>query len=200
MWNHVAVWEVDSRKAGANMVRSNGNRRWVLGSLICSVWAVSAPVSATEPPAVDATTAVKPAVPAATQTPAKKPAVTSKYRPDRFAGRAGEYYRLIWGVDSLAVKWTESGEIIRFSYRALDPDKAKALNDKKSEPSLIDPHAGVSLVVPSMEQVGQLRQSADPEEGKSYWMAFSNKGRLVKRGDRVSVVIGQFRADGLVVD
>jgi hypothetical protein len=124
----------------------------------------------------------------------------SRYRPDRFAGRAGEYYRMIWGVDSLAVKWTESGEMIRFTYRALDPNKAKALNDKKSEPSLIDARAGVSLVVPSMEQVGQLRQSADPEEGKSYWMAFSNKGRLVKRGDRVSVVIGQFRADGLVVD
>src|SRR5260370_41126247 len=50
---------------------------------------------------------------------------------------------------SLAVKWTESGEIIRFSYRALDPGKAKPLNDKKSEPSLIDPRAGVSLVVPS---------------------------------------------------
>jgi hypothetical protein len=31
-------------------------------------------------------------------------------------------------------------------------------------------------------------------------MAFSNKGRLVKRGDRVNVVIGKFRADGLVVD
>jgi hypothetical protein len=185
--------------------RINANRRWFLGSLICGVWAVSAPVSAAEPPAVDATPAVQPAVPAAKpQTPAKKPAVTSvpssKYRPARFAGRAGEYYRLIWGVDSLGVKWTESGEIIRFSYRALDPDKAKALNDKKSEPSLIDPRAGVSLVVPSLEQVGQLRQSADPEEGKSYWMAFSNKGRLVKRGDRVSVVIGQFRADGLVVD
>ena len=98
------------------------------------------------------------------------------------------------------MKWTESGEIIRFTYRVLDPSKAKMLNDKKSEPSLIDPHAGVSLVVPSMEQVGQLRQSADPEQGKAYWMAFSNKGRLVKRGDRVDVVIGQFRADGLVVD
>jgi hypothetical protein len=187
------------------MVRSDANRRWLLGSLICSMWAVSAPVSAADPPAVDATPAVQPAVPAAKpQTPAKKPAATSvptsKYRPARFAGRAGEYYRLIWGVDSLGVKWTESGEIIRFSYRALDPGKAKALNDKKSEPSLIDPRAGVSLVVPSLEQVGQLRQSADPEEGKSYWMAFSNKGRLVKRGDRVSVVIGQFRADGLVVD
>jgi hypothetical protein len=90
--------------------------------------------------------------------------------------------------------------MIRFAYRVLDADKAKTLNDKKLEPSLVDPQAGVKLVVPSLEKVGQLRQSATPEAGKSYWMAFSNKGRLVKRGDRVNVVIGDFRADGLVVD
>lgn len=124
----------------------------------------------------------------------------SRYRPSRFAGRAGAYYRLIWGVDALAVKWAEQGEIIKFSYKVVDPGKAKPLNDKKNEPSLIDPQAGVSLVVPSLEKVGQLRQSATPEEGKSYWMAFSNKGRHVKRGDHVNVVIGSFRADGLVVD
>jgi len=107
---------------------------------------------------------------------------------------------MIWGVDSLDVKWTESGEVIRFSYRVLDPEKAKILNDKKNEPSLIDPKAGVKLVVPSLEKVGQLRQSATPEAGKAYWMAFSNKGRHVKRGDRVDVVIGSFQAQGLVVD
>ena len=122
------------------------------------------------------------------------------YQPNRFAGRAGDYYRLIWGVDSLSVKWTESGEVIRFSYRVLDAEKAKALNDKKNEPSLIDPKAGVKLVVPSLEKVGQLRQSAPPEAGKAYWMAFSNKGRRVKRGDHVDVVIGSFQAQGLVVD
>jgi hypothetical protein len=122
------------------------------------------------------------------------------YRPDRFAGRAGLYYRVVWGVDSLAVKWGESGEIIRFTYRVLDADKAKILNDKKFEPSLVDPQAGVKLVVPSMENIGQLRQSAPPENGKTYWMVFSNKGRLVKRGDHVGVVIGAFKADGLVVD
>jgi hypothetical protein len=122
------------------------------------------------------------------------------YQPNRFAGRAGDYYRLIWGVDSLSVKWTESGEVIRFAYRVLDAEKAKALNDKKNEPSLIDPKAGVKLVVPSLEKVGQLRQSSPPEAGKTYWMAFSNKGRLVKRGDHVDVVIGPFRAEGLVVD
>ena len=142
---------------------------------------------------------------AAPQSPATvaKPSTTgpaSRYRPSRFAGRAGTYYRLIWGVDSLAVKWTESGEVIKFTYQVLDADKAKMLNDKKNEPSLIDPQAGVKLVVPSLEKVGQLRQSSTPEAGKSYWMAFSNKGRRVKRGDHVIVVIGPFRADGLVVD
>ena len=124
----------------------------------------------------------------------------SSYRPNRFAGRAGTYYRLVWGVDSLAVRWTESGEVIKFTYQVLDPDKAKTLNDKKLEPSLIDQKAGVKLVVPALEKVGQLRQTSTPEAGKSYWMAFSNKGRHVKRGDRVSVVIGSFHADGLVVD
>jgi hypothetical protein len=130
----------------------------------------------------------------------KAPPKMSPYRPDRFAGRAGAYYRLVWGVDELEAKWVESGEVIRFTYHVLDPGKAKALNDKKNEPALIDPKAGVKLVVPQMEKVGQLRQTGAPEAGKAYWMAFSNKGRLVKRGDHVTVQIGQFRADGLVVD
>ncbi len=137
--------------------------------------------------------------PAAPKT-ASVSAAPSRYHPTRFSKRAELHYTLVWGVDLLAVKSTESGEVVRFTYRVLDADKAKVLNDKKFEPSLIDPRAGVKLVVPSLEKVGQLRQSAAPEAGKSYWMAFSNKGRLVKRGDHVSVVIGQFRADGLVVD
>ena len=135
--------------------------------------------------------------------PAPQPSASTssrRYHPDRFAGRAGTYYELVWGVDSLTLKWAESGEVIRFSYRVLDPAKAKVLNDKKAEPSLIDPKAGVKLVVPSLEKVGQLRQSGTPEAGKSYWMAFSNKGRPVKKGDHVDVVIGQFHAQGLIVD
>jgi len=38
------------------------------------------------------------------------------------------------------------------------------------------------------------------ENGKTYWMAFSNKGSLVKPGHRVSVVIGPVRIDGLIVE
>jgi hypothetical protein len=146
------------------------------------------------------TSAQQPAKGAASPASSKSAAPAARNMPDRFAGRAGAYYKVVWGVDSLRVKWTESGEVIRFSWRVLDPERAKVLNDKKVEPSLIDPRAGVGLVVPTMEKIGQLRQSAPPEVGRSYWMEFSNKGRLVKPGDRVNVVVGPFRADGLVVD
>ena len=168
-----------------------------MGRLLAGMLAGSVAICAAQSTQGTATNAA-PAASNAAKSPAG--ATTHHYLPDRFAGRAGVYYRTVWGVDALTVRLAESGEMIRFSWRVLDPGKAKALNDKKSEPSLVDPQAGVSLVVPSMENIGQLRQSADPEEGKSYWMAFSNKGRLVKRGDRVTVVIGQFRAEGLVVD
>jgi hypothetical protein len=140
--------------------------------------------------------------PAQTSTATGKPVRSSASRPqpDRFAGRAGRYYALIWGVDQLSVKAVESGELVRFSYRVIDPQKAKVLNDKKFDPALIFPDARIKLVIPSLEKVGQLRQSSTPEAGKSYWMAFSNPHREVKRGDRVNVVIGQFHADGLFVD
>ena len=131
---------------------------------------------------------------------AKGKAHPTRYAPDRFAGRAGKFYELTWGVDSLNVKLVESGELVRFSYRVLDPVKARSLNDKQSEASLIDPKAGVWLAVPTMEKVGQLRQTASPEAGRSYWMTFSNKGGHVVRGDRVDVVIGTFKANFIAVD
>jgi hypothetical protein len=162
-----------------------------------------------------ARTADSPAAPAAAAKPAPKPAsapaqargpvgaapetahtILAKHLPMQ----AQRYYEGVWGIDSLTVKYTESGEMIRFSYRVLDPGKAAALNDKQAEPSLIDPQAGVKLVVPQMEKIGQLRQSSTPMPGKQYWMAFSNSGRRVRPGHRVDVQIGSFHAEGLVVE
>ena len=139
--------------------------------------------------------------PAQTPAPAQPaPAVVRTNLAKHVPMQAFMYYEGVWGVDSLTVKYTESGEIIRFSYRVLEPAKAAALNDKKSEPSLIDPQAGVKLVIPELEKVGKLRQSSTPIAGKQYWMAFSNSGRRVRPGDRVIVEIGNFRAEGLVVE
>jgi hypothetical protein len=136
--------------------------------------------------------------------PAGKPATSStpyRNQPDRIPKREAAYYEVVWGIEAPSVKAVESGVILRFSYRVLDPQKAKPLNDKKFNPLLLSPEKGIQLVVPSMEKVGQLRQAPhEIEAGKSYWMAFSNSGRLVKPGDRVDIVIGSFHARGLLVE
>jgi len=133
----------------------------------------------------------------ATTRPAAAP---FRNQPSRMANRAHFYYESVWGIDDLSVKVLESGEMVRFSYRVLEPKLAQPLCEKRVEPSLVDPDKGVKLVIPTMEKIGQLRQSAAPEAGRSYWMAFSNKGRIVKRGDRVNIVIGNFHAESLQVE
>jgi hypothetical protein len=141
--------------------------------------------------------------PSAAPPSAAKPAASTPYRnqPDRIAKREAAYYEAVWGIEAPSVKAVESGVILRFNYRVLDPEKAKPLNDKKLTPLLVSPEKRIQLVVPSMEKVGQLRQAPhELEAGKSYWMAFSNSGRLLKPGDRVDIVIGSFHARGLLVE
>jgi len=148
--------------------------------------------------------AAQTAAPAKQAAPVAKPLVVStpyRNQPDHIAKREAAVYEAIWGIEALNVKVVESGIILRFSYRVLDPEKAKPLNDKKLNPVLENPEKGVRLVVPSMDKVGQLRQAPhEIEAGKSYWMAFSNSGRLIKPGDRVDIVIGNFHARGLLVE
>ena len=110
------------------------------------------------------------------------------------------YYKRKWGVDVVGVRLVSSGAMLRFSYRVIDSEKAKPLNDKRWNPYLIDEATGAKLGVPEMEKVGKLRQTGPTQEGRVYWMVFGNPGSLVKHGNRVDVVIGNFRADGIVVE
>jgi hypothetical protein len=114
--------------------------------------------------------------------------------------RAREYYLSVWGVDNLQAQRTASGNLIRFSYRVTNPVKASALGDEHATPYLFGQRSNALLHVPVMEKVGQLRQSGNLEAGKEYWMVFSNKGDMVKTGDKVNVIVGTFHADGLRVE
>ena len=155
---------------------------------VSSLWAQSTTPAQSAAPA-------QPSAPAARQAP-----VWQGSQANRLSQRAEMYYEGVWGVGELRVKVAESGELIRFNYRVLDPNKAAALNDKKMEPELFDAQARVKLTVPQMEKVGKLRQQSTPKAGMTYWMAFSNPTLAVKRGHRVDVVIGSFHATNLVVE
>jgi hypothetical protein len=114
--------------------------------------------------------------------------------------REGVLYKRNWGVDIIGVHLVASGSMLEFRYRVLDAKKAKELNDKRWNPYLLDKATGAKLAVPQMEKIGRLRQTATPQVGRIYWMMFGNPGKRVKPGSQVSVVIGDFRVDGLVVE
>jgi hypothetical protein len=146
---------------------------------------------------------LQPALAGARVGPAMRPAAPRKpstHRSLRLSTNAMEHFRAAWGVDRLRVSRVASGSLIRFDYRVTDPVQAAPLVDKSATPVLYAPKAGAALSVPVMDKIGQLRQTGKLEAGQQYWVTFSNKGNLVRPGDRVDVVIGRFHADGLVVE
>jgi hypothetical protein len=115
-------------------------------------------------------------------------------------GRQGLMLRRRWGIDHVHVRSTASGSVVRFSYRVVDAGKAKILNDKSANPYLIVNKTGARFEVPTTEKVGRLRQTSAPQDGREYWMVFTNVSRTLRPGDHVDIVIGSFRADELVVE
>ena len=124
----------------------------------------------------------------------------SPFHTVKLTENAKQYFVSAWGVDKLKVSYTSSGNLIRFTYRVESPEQAKPLSDKAATPYLYGQTSHAVLQIPVMDKVGPLRQSAPPVAGQEYWMVFSNKGNLIRPGDRVNVVIGAFHADGLLVE
>ena len=115
-------------------------------------------------------------------------------------GRQAKMLLRLWGIEDVHVRVVASGSLVRFSYRVVDPAKAKILNEKKSNPYMIVSKTGARIGVPTEENVGQLRQTAEPESGREYWMAFNNPGRAIQPGERVNVVIGAFQSEEMTVE
>ncbi|SFI27375.1 hypothetical protein SAMN04515618_115134 [Collimonas sp. OK307] len=159
--------------------------------LACSLWsAASSAQSAQEQQASSA-------APGTARASAGK---SSRYQPVKIPKHARTFYQAYGGVDNLTVRQTASGNLIRFSYRVTDPARAKALGEKNVTPYMIGQRSHALLQIPVMDKIGQLRQTGTPEIGQEYWMVFSNKGNLIKAGDRVNVTIGSAHFDGLVVE
>ena len=160
-------------------------------------------------PAVGGATAFSPAVKPGTPNTADRNSALSSAPPAAHSTLANttawhqrydEYFRKNWGVEVLGVHGTSSGWMLAFKYRVLDADKAGILNEKRSKAFVIDEATDIRLAVPAMENIGELRQTPRQEEGRIYYILFGNPNRLVKPGGHVDVVVGRFRADGVVVE
>lgn len=105
-----------------------------------------------------------------------------------------------WGVQIIGIRVTAAGLMLDFRYRVIDAKKAAPLFDRGTKPYLIDQETGAKFMVPNPPKTGPLRTSDTPQQGRTYWMFFGNPGRHVKPGNKVTVVIGDFRAENLMVE
>lgn len=99
-----------------------------------------------------------------------------------------------WGIEMVAMRSTAFGHMVDFRYKVLDAEKAAPLFKRKTKPYLIHQESGKALAVPNTAKLGSLRNSNIPQQGRTYWMFFGNSQGLIKKGDKVTVAIGDFRA------
>ena len=105
-----------------------------------------------------------------------------------------------WGIELVALRSSEAGHMVDFRYRVLDAEKAAPLFKRQIKPYLIHQSTGKALGVPNTAKIGSLRNSNTPQNGRTYWMFFGNHHRLVQKGDKVTVAIGEFRATDIKVE
>jgi hypothetical protein len=123
----------------------------------------------------------------------------SKQQKDKHHPRENTYMKRKWGVELLFVRETSANYMLEFRYKVLDANKAKPLFERQTKPVLTHVRTGAKLIVPTPAKTGALRNSNSPKTGKVYWMFFANPGKLVKPGEQVNIAIGEFHADGLIV-
>ncbi len=107
-----------------------------------------------------------------------------------------------WGVQVISVSYAADGFWLGFRFRVLDPEKANVLFDTKIKPYIESETNGVKLGVPTAAKIGALRttnRGHNVKAGKIYNIMFSNPGFLVQPGQKVTVVSGDFRVEGLTV-
>jgi hypothetical protein len=105
-----------------------------------------------------------------------------------------------WGIEVASVRMAAAGHMVDFRYRVLDAKKAETLFVRENKPYLIDQESKKVLAVPTMGKVGPLRTSNMPQEGRIYWMFFGNSGGLIKTGSKVTITIGDFKVENLIVE
>ena len=116
-------------------------------------------------------------------------------------GTSPEFLKNKWGIEISSVFLSAGGNLVDFRYRVLDPKKAAILAKLEIQPKLVIPASGVTLRVPKSEKLGPMRQTTQHmEAGKIYFIMFANTQRHVKRGDKATIVVGDFKAENIVVE
>jgi len=110
-----------------------------------------------------------------------------------------------WGVKLLGIRRSAAGYVLDLRYKVLDAEKALPILHRTFNPNpyVIVERSGAKLGVPFTDKAGSLRSSVSSagqiRTGRNYGVLFANPGQYVKAGDKVTLVMGSFKAEHVVV-
>ena len=107
-----------------------------------------------------------------------------------------------WGVEVIGIQRAAGGYMLDFRFQVVDAKKALPLFDHRIKPYVVASKSDIKLPVPMAAKVGAFRptnRGKNIKSDKTYYMLFANPDRYVKSGEKVSVVIGDFKAEHLTV-
>ena len=99
------------------------------------------------------------------------------------------------GIQVMRVALIGGGGIIALHYQVLDPDKSLVTHDTDNPPVLTAEASGRSVAYPIPAHTGL----SPRETGRGYNLLFPNRNNLVKRGDMVTVEVGNAKLEHVVV-
>ena len=108
-----------------------------------------------------------------------------------------------WGVELVSLRLTAAGYMIDFRFRVLDTEKANTFFDHRVKPLLVVERSNAKLPVPMAAKVGAFRttnRGKNIKRDRTYYMVFANPDAHVKSGDKVTMLIGEFKAEHLAVN
>ena len=99
-----------------------------------------------------------------------------------------------FGIKVERLSLSSAGYMLDFRYRVKDVDKAGKLMDQHVKPYVLT-DSKARLEVPYTPTIGTLKQSTQtPKANHVYFALIANPARMVKSGDLVTLVMGEFKS------
>jgi len=99
------------------------------------------------------------------------------------------------GVTITQVAVTGAGGLVDLRFKVLDPDKAHAIHDPRTPPAVVDERTGLVINQLLMNH----SHSGEFKPAVTYYLIFENTGNWVRRGSKVTVLLGNAQVEHVVV-
>ncbi|HRZ46093.1 MAG TPA: hypothetical protein P5555_12960 [Candidatus Paceibacterota bacterium] len=101
------------------------------------------------------------------------------------------------GIEVVSVRLTAADRALDVRYRVVDAAKAAALDTSENMAYLVDEANGLKIGTAQPPPPLEVHQ---PAKGRVYGVMFANAGGALQAGSKVTLVVGQARANNLTVE